>query len=170
MDIFRSSCRLKAPIRVIFVLLTITSPNYTIIKMYSTVSSSIRNAAYHTLDEWCKTSTYGSGVEAIAEDLVQQILQDITPYQNAVTLKVLSGSKKHLSKKARKTLQKAQNDATNMAQTHSKAFNPHNTKVICTDEGNEQLCSAALNCLIDVLLASGCFLKPVMHKVNFFYY
>lgn len=136
----------------------------------SSFSRSIRNAAYHTLDEWCKTSTYGSGVEAIAEDLVQQILQDITPYQNAVTLKVLSGSKKHLSKKARKTLQKAQNDATNMAQTHSKAFNPHNTKVICTDEGNEQLCATALNCLIDVLLASGCFLKPVMHKVNVFYF
>lgn len=104
-------------------------------------------------------------VEDFADDLVQQVLQDITPFENEVTLKVLSGSKKHLSKKARKNLHKAQNDATNLAQTHSKAFNPHNTKVIYTDAGNELLCADALNALENILICAGSFLKPVIHKV-----
>lgn len=104
-------------------------------------------------------------MESIADDLVKQILQDIEPYQSEVTLKVLSGSKKYLSKKARQKLHKAQNDATNLAQTHSKSFNPHNTKIIYTDEGNEDICSAALNCLVQILLSSGCFIKPALHKI-----
>lgn len=62
-------------------------------------------------------------------------------------------------------MNKAQNDTTNLAQTHSKAFNPHNTKIIYTDSGNEQLCAAALGCLKHVIIVSGCFLKPVLHKV-----
>lgn len=118
---------------------------------------------------WCQTAGAASGVDAIADDLIPQLLQDIEPFQSEVRLKVLAGGKKHLSKKARKTLQKAQNDVTNMAQTHSKAFNPHNTKVICTDEGNEQLCSEALKCLIATLMANGYALKPVMHKVSYFH-
>lgn len=104
-------------------------------------------------------------VESIAEDLIKYIIQDITPYQNEVTLKVLAGSRKYLSKKARQKLHKAQNDASNIAQTHSKAFNPHNTKIIYTDNGNEPLCAAALNCLVEVLHASGCFIKPLHQKI-----
>lgn len=128
-------------------------------------SRSIRRAAYQTLSLWCRTTKYGSQVESIADDLVKQILQDIEPFQSEVTLKVLSGSKKYLSKKARQKLHKAQNDATNLAQTHSKGFNPHNTKIIYSDEGNENICSAALNCLIQILLSSGCFMKPALHKI-----
>lgn len=126
---------------------------------------SIRKAAYQTLSLWCRTTKYGSQVESIADDLVKQILQDIEPYQSEIALKVLSGSKKYLSKKARQKLHKAQNDATNLAQTHSKGFNPHNTKIIYSDEGNENICCAALNCLIHVLLSSGCFIKPALHKI-----
>lgn len=126
---------------------------------------SIRRAAYQTLNLWCRTTKYGSQVESIADDLVKQILQDIEPFQSEVTLKVLSGSKKYLSKKARQKLHKAQNDATNLALTHSKAFNPHNTKIVYSDEGNESICSAALNCLIQILLSSGCFIKPALHKI-----
>lgn len=50
--------------------------------------ATIRMATYRTLETWCKTASYGSGVEIIADDLVEQILQDITPFQNEVTLKV----------------------------------------------------------------------------------
>ncbi|KAJ6622011.1 Proline-, glutamic acid- and leucine-rich protein 1 [Pseudolycoriella hygida] len=126
---------------------------------------SIRRAAYQTLNLWCRTMKYGSQVEYVVDDLMKQILQDIEPFQSEVTLKVLSGSKKYLSKKARQKLHKAQNDATNLAQTHSKAFNPHNTKIIRSDEGNESICTSALNCLIQILLSSGCLIKPALHKV-----
>lgn len=114
---------------------------------------------------WCKTTKYGSLVETIADDLIKFIIQDITPYQSEVTLKVLAGSRKYLSKKARQKLHKAQNDASNIAQTHSKSFNPHNTKIIYTDCGNEPLCEAALACLVEILHASGCFIKPLHQKI-----
>lgn len=104
-------------------------------------------------------------VETIAEDLIKHIIQDITPYQSEVTLKVLAGSRKYLSKKARQKLHKAQNDASNIAQTHSKAFNPHNTKIVYTDNGNEPVCEAALSCLVQVLYAAGCFIKPLHQKI-----
>lgn len=108
---------------------------------------------------------YGCLVETIAEDLIRFIIQDATPFQSEVTLKVLAGSRKYLSKKARQKLHKAQNDASNIAQMHSKAFNPHNTKIIYTDNGNEPLCMAALNCLAQVLNVAGCFLKPIHQKI-----
>lgn len=114
---------------------------------------------------WCNTTKYGSLVETIAEDLIKFILQDITPYQSEVTLKVLAGSRKYLSKKARQKLHKAQNDASNIAQTHSKSFNPHNTKIIYTDNGNETLCESALSCLVKVLQATGCFIKSLHQKI-----
>lgn len=133
--------------------------------MFPSIFSSLRTAAYRTLSLWCKTAKYGSLVETIAEDLIKFIIQDITPYQSEVTLKVLAGSRKYLSKKARQKLHKAQNDASNIAQTHSKSFNPHNTKIIYTDTGNEPLCEAALICLVEVLHAGGCFIKPLHQKI-----
>lgn len=104
-------------------------------------------------------------MESIAEELIKFIIQDVTPFQSEVTLKVLSGSRKYLSKKARQRLQKAQNDASNIAQTHSKSFNPHNTKIVYTDNGNEPLCSAALLCLVQFLYSAGCFIKPAYQKI-----
>lgn len=127
--------------------------------------SSIRQAAYRTLSLWCKISKSSCLVDTVADELVKYILQDVTPFQNEVTLKVLAGARKYLSKKARQKLHKAQNDATNLAQTHSKAFNPHNTKIIYSDSGNEKLCAAALNSLSQIILSVGCLLKPVLHKI-----
>lgn len=103
--------------------------------------------------------------ETVVDDLIKYIIQDITPYQSEVTLKVLAGSRKYLSKKARQKLHKAQNDASNIAQTHSKSFNPHNTKIIYSDNGNEPLAKAALDCLIEILHAAGCFIKPLHQKI-----
>lgn len=127
--------------------------------------SEIRQAAYQTQSLWCATIKHGSSVESIAEDLIKAIIFDVTPFQTEVTLKVLAGSRKYLSKKARQKLHKAQNEASNIVQTHSKAFNPHNTKIVYSDNGNEPLCSAALNCLVEVLSAAGCFLKPSYQKI-----
>lgn len=104
-------------------------------------------------------------METVIDDLTKYIIQDITPYQSEVTLKVLAGSRKYLSKKARQKLHKAQNDASNIAQTHSKSFNPHNTKIIYSDNGNEPLAKAALDCLVEILHAAGCFIKPLHQKI-----
>lgn len=127
--------------------------------------SAIRQSTYRTLSLWCKTIRHGSLVESIADDLIKQIIFDATPFQSEVTLKVLTGSRKYLSKKARQRLNKAQNEASNIVQTHSKAFNPHNTKIVYSDDGNEALCTDALKCFIDVLNAAGCFLNPTHQKI-----
>lgn len=128
-------------------------------------SRTVRQAAYRTLSLWCATIKHGSLVETIAEDLIKAILPDVTPFHAEVTLKVLAGSRKYLSKKARQRLNKAQNQASNLVQTHSKAFNPHNTRIVYSDSGNEALCASALACLTAVLRAAGCFLKPTLQKV-----
>lgn len=123
----------------------------------------IRRATYFSLDLWCQTVYSGSGTELIADELIQQILQDITPYQCEVTLNALSGSKKHVSRRIRQKLLKAQNESTNLAQTHSTAA--QNTKVMLTDKGNEHLCASALRCLYNILISTGCFIKPTIHKI-----
>lgn len=127
--------------------------------------SSIRVAAYNILALWCKTVGYTSSLEVNAENIIGQVLQDVTPFQSEVTLQVLEGGRKNLSKKARKRLHKALNETTNLSQTHSTTFNPQNTKIIHSDNGNEEICSAALNSLTNLLETAGCFIKPVLHKI-----
>lgn len=130
--------------------------------MVFTFYRSIRRATYFSLDLWCKTVYATSGTETIAEDLIQQIINDITPYQNEVKLQALSGSRKYLSKKARQKLIKAQNESTNLSQMHSTN---QNTKTILSDIGNEKLCASALVCLNSIILSTGCFIKPTVHKI-----
>lgn len=67
-----------------------------------------------------------------------------------------TGSHKNLSKKARQKLLKAQNESSNLV----KKQNAENL-----DIGNEQLCSVALDALINILNYTGCLLKPTLHKV-----
>lgn len=121
----------------------------------------LRIAAYQTLSLWCRTVKYASGVERISENLIVQILHDITPFENEVKLKILRGAS-NLSKKAKKRLIKAQNEETNLAQSFA---NSQNTKQLLSDDGNQELCEMALKCLIDTLTAASCFIKPVLHKV-----
>lgn len=132
---------------------------------YKRPYSSIRVAAYNTLAMWCKTVGYTNSLEINAENIIGQVLQDVTPFQSEVTLQVLEGGRKNLSKKARKRLHKALNETTNLSQTHSTTFNPQNTKIIHSDVGNEEICSAALNSLTNLLETAGCFIKPVLHKI-----
>lgn len=127
--------------------------------------ASIRQSAYCTLSLWCKIAASGSLIETIADELIRQIIQDVTPFKNEVTMQVLSGGSKHLSKRAKQKLQKAQNDASHMAQMHSKAFNSQNAKLISSDNGNESICLFALNALTQVILAVGCFIKPLHQKI-----
>lgn len=65
---------------------------------------------------------------------------------------------RHLSKRAKKKLQKAANESTNLAQSHS---NQKHLKTHHSDAGNADLCAAALAALISFLDAVNCLLKPV---------
>ncbi|XP_055851289.1 proline-, glutamic acid- and leucine-rich protein 1 [Episyrphus balteatus] len=126
--------------------------------------TSLRSSAYKALSLWCNTMKHGSRCEIIADNIIEEINFDITPYENAFTLKVLSGAKKHMSKKARRQLHKAQNEQSNLAQTHSNPSDSQAKKQILSDEGNQKLCIAALQCLRSVFLSAGCFLKPTVVK------
>lgn len=55
---------------------------------FSLFHSGLRVAAYNSLSLWCKIAKSGSLVESVADELIKYILQDITPYQSEVTLKV----------------------------------------------------------------------------------
>lgn len=122
----------------------------------------LRIASYKSLSFWCNSMKFGSCVEIIADDVFKQIDFDITAFQNELTLQVLSGAKKHMSKKARRQLHKTQNEASNLNQKHSSSQS--GSKVVFSDEGNQSLCAAALNCLRDILFSSSCFLKPTLIK------
>jgi len=127
--------------------------------------TNLKIATYSTMSLWCQTMNYGSRIEIIIDKIVEEILNDVTPYESKVVLKVLSGSRKYLSKRARKKLQTAENESSNIAQTHAA----QNTKIIISDIDNAGLCSAALVCLKNILQAAGCFMKPILHKVSIFY-
>ncbi|KAL5285047.1 PELP1 family protein [Megaselia abdita] len=122
----------------------------------------LRIATYKSISLWCSSMKFGSCVEGIADDLFKQIEFDITAFQNELTLQVLSGARKNMSKKARRQLHKSQNESSNMNQKHSSQSGSN--KVVFSEEGNQSLCSAALNCLREVLLSSSCFLKPTLIK------
>ncbi|XP_055906809.1 proline-, glutamic acid- and leucine-rich protein 1 [Eupeodes corollae] len=125
---------------------------------------SLRTCAYKALNLWCNTMKHGSRCEIIADNVIEEIMFDISPFENAFTLKVISGAKKHMSKKARRQLHKAQNDQSNLVQTHSNASDSQAKKQLYSDEGNQQLCLKALQCLRSVFLSTGCFLKPTVVK------
>lgn len=86
MDIIRQSCRYQEALFV-----SANTSNGKIINRlkFLIFFSSIRQSAYHTLSLWCKIAKSGCSAESIADELVKYILQDITPYQSEVTLKVL---------------------------------------------------------------------------------
>lgn len=68
-----------------------------------------------------------------------------------------------MSKKARRQLHNAQNEKSNMAQTHSS---DNNRKEQFSDVRNQELCISALRCLQEILLSVGNFIKPTILKVN----
>ncbi|XP_055525734.1 proline-, glutamic acid- and leucine-rich protein 1 [Wyeomyia smithii] len=123
----------------------------------------LRMKVYESIGLWCETTSSGSGIEDVADSLLEHIIQDVTPYEPEVTLQV-NASRQKLSNKAKRKLQKQQNAATNLAESHSS--DPlDKSKFLHGDCGNEGLCLAALVCLSKVFEAAGCFIKPVMHKI-----
>ncbi|XP_037813197.1 proline-, glutamic acid- and leucine-rich protein 1 [Lucilia sericata] len=122
----------------------------------------LRKQVYETVSLWCEIFNSGNRCETVAEYLFQEILSDITPTQSEFTLKVLSGARKHMSKKARRQLHNAQNEKSNMAHTHS---NDSSRKGHFSEERNKELCIAALRCLQQILLSVSNFIKPTILKM-----
>ncbi|XP_062561769.1 proline-, glutamic acid- and leucine-rich protein 1-like [Armigeres subalbatus] len=123
----------------------------------------LRSKAYESIGLWCETTKYASGIEECTDSLLEHIVKDVAPFESEVTLQV-NASRQKLSAKAKKKLQKEQNAATSLAKTHStNSF--ENSKHLQSDFGNETLCLAALRCLVKILNAAGCFIKPIMQKL-----
>lgn len=69
-----------------------------------------------------------------------------------------------MSKKARRQLHSAQNEKSNMSQTHSSNSN-NNRKDILTERKSQELCISALRCLQEILFSAANFIKPTILKV-----
>ncbi|KAM7360147.1 proline-, glutamic acid- and leucine-rich protein 1 [Cochliomyia hominivorax] len=122
----------------------------------------LRMRIYESLSLWCNIFNSGNRCETIVEQLFQEILSDVTPTQNEFILKVLSGARKHMSKKARRHLYNYENDRSNMTQSYS-ANNIR--KEIVVENGIKELCVSALCCLQQVLLSISTFIKPNLVKM-----
>lgn len=122
----------------------------------------MRIATYDVLQNWIKCSNYNSAFESIAEQLIGSILHDIKTPKFEVTLKAVQGARKHLSKKARRNLQRAQNEQSNI----SKEYGTGKIEISETvDQKDAALCAKALECLGTIILICGTFLKPNIHKL-----
>lgn len=124
--------------------------------------SQLRIATYDVLQNWIKCSNYNSVFESIADQLIESLLHDIKTHKSEVTLKAVQGARKHLSKKARRNLQKAQNDQSNISKDYGTGKNEIAENV---DQKDAALCAKALECLGTIILLCGSFLKPNIHKL-----
>ncbi|XP_052903231.1 proline-, glutamic acid- and leucine-rich protein 1-like [Anopheles moucheti] len=125
----------------------------------------LRKKIYESVQLWCEKMRYGSTIETVNEQLLEQIVRDLTPYASEVTLKIGATGNKRLSSRAKRKLQKEQNAATALNQNHSNRSGISEHKEQLIDAGNEALCQAALECLTVILQSAGCFIKPVTHKL-----
>ncbi|XP_053670176.1 proline-, glutamic acid- and leucine-rich protein 1-like [Anopheles nili] len=125
----------------------------------------LRTKIYGSIQLWCEKTRYGSNIETVNEPIFEHIVRDITPFESEITLKMGTTTQKRLSSKAKRKLQKEQNSATALNQTHSNGNGIAENKEQLIDRGNESLCRAALECLATILQSAGCFIKPVTHKL-----
>uniref|UniRef100_A0A1A9W861 Pre-rRNA-processing protein RIX1 N-terminal domain-containing protein n=1 Tax=Glossina brevipalpis TaxID=37001 RepID=A0A1A9W861_9MUSC len=124
-----------------------------------TTLGTLRAKAYETIALWCQTLKSGCCGEMFTEFLIKEIFSDTPCMVNGLTLKVLSGARKHLSKKARRQLHKANNNQSKLTQTNSNLKTQQN-------ENKNLLTSVwALRCLQQLLWALANFLKPPTLKI-----
>ncbi|XP_061403048.1 proline-, glutamic acid- and leucine-rich protein 1-like [Musca vetustissima] len=122
----------------------------------------LRAKIYDSVSLWCKIQGGGSRCDSIAEYLINEILVDVTPEQNELTLQVCAGSGKHLSKKMKRQLHKAQNERSNISKNSVKTAK---NSLSQRDDKNQLVCIAALRCLQELLLSVASFLKPTKIKL-----
>lgn len=127
--------------------------------------SNVRRSTYNSLKQYCLLLGKGSLVEIIAKIAVENIVEDTLPFKSEVILQSSMSNNRggSLSKRAKKKLQKVQNEATNLAQTHSSKQNSHVDRVY-TDAYNTELCVSALDALSAFVLACGHEIKPTLQR------
>lgn len=127
--------------------------------------SNVRISTFDSLNQYCLLLDKGSLVESIADIIVENIIEDTLPFKSEVALQSYATNHRggSLSKRAKKKLQKVQNESTNLAQTHTtKQISHVNRK--CTDEFNTELCVSALGALKGFILGCGHEIKPTLHR------
>ncbi|KAL9921117.1 proline-, glutamic acid- and leucine-rich protein 1 [Glossina fuscipes fuscipes] len=121
--------------------------------------ASLRAKAYETIALWCQTLKSGCHGETVVEFLVNEIFSDTPCVYSGMTLQISSGARKHLSKQARRQLNKARSDQSKLSQGNSiRKINQYGSKNL--------LISVvwALRCLQQILWTFANFLKPSTMK------
>ncbi|XP_013113472.2 proline-, glutamic acid- and leucine-rich protein 1 [Stomoxys calcitrans] len=123
----------------------------------------LRGKIYESISLWCRIQSSASRCDVIAEYLINEILADIIPEQNELTLQVCAGAGKHMSKKMKRQLHKAQNERSKISKPAIKAAK-HTMKAQKEDR-QQMVCTSALRCLQEMLLSVASFLKPTKIKL-----
>ncbi|CAH2091453.1 unnamed protein product [Euphydryas editha] len=124
----------------------------------------VRSTAYNTLTNWLNTLHVhrASDNRNLWEDeLITHIVDDITPPKKIVQLTMGPQPTKHLSKKAKRKLA-----TTQMQESSIAAHMPgEKNKIVVSEEINNEVPLAALECAEMFLTVCGRFLKPATHKL-----
>ncbi|XP_072033723.1 proline-, glutamic acid- and leucine-rich protein 1-like [Amphiura filiformis] len=119
--------------------------------------SNLRLGTYQCLQTWLEVVGASSGLESVAETLVDQLLQDVRPQMDVTKLStgigesiISSGS----NKRGKKSKQKGQRSAGHDVSVHPRV----------NIYANSDLCAAALKVLRLMFLRLGMKLKPGIHK------
>ncbi|KAI5644173.1 hypothetical protein NE865_03826 [Phthorimaea operculella] len=127
-------------------------------------SSKVRCTAYNTLSLWLttlQTHKTSDRTRSWEDELTEYILADITPQKHTVELKMSSQPTKNLSKKAKRKLANSMMMESNIA---SHMPGEKNKKANMTEELNEKVATAALQCAQTFFIVCGVFLKPTTYK------
>ncbi|KAJ2944129.1 hypothetical protein O0L34_g18098 [Tuta absoluta] len=126
-------------------------------------SSTVRCAAYNTLSLWLTTlQTHRASERARGweDELAEHVLADITTKKHTVELKMSSQPTKNLSKKAKRKLANAMMMESNL----SSHMPGEKNKIPLSEELNEEVAIAALQCAQTFFIVCGVFLKPTTYK------
>ncbi|KAM3960752.1 proline-, glutamic acid- and leucine-rich protein 1 [Aphomia sociella] len=123
-------------------------------------SSQVRRTAYNSLSRWLSLLHSERG-GSWAEQLTSHVLADIAPPRQLVQLAMTSQPTKHLSKKARRRLANSMLEKSNIA-SHAPG---EKNKVLISEQANDEVAIAALECAEIFLTVCGVFLKPTIHKL-----
>ncbi|XP_034831354.1 proline-, glutamic acid- and leucine-rich protein 1-like [Maniola hyperantus] len=127
-------------------------------------TSKVRCTAYNSLGNWLTTlhsHRIPHAAHAWEDDLVHYVITDITPVKKVVQLTMGPQPTRHLSKKAKRKLVTTQLQESTLA-----AYAPgENNKISVSEEVNNEVSIAALECSETFLTVCGRFLKPATHKL-----
>ncbi|XP_045450954.1 proline-, glutamic acid- and leucine-rich protein 1-like [Melitaea cinxia] len=124
----------------------------------------VRSTAYNTLTNWLNTlhvHRASDNRNQWEDELTTHIVEDITPPKKVVQLTMGPQPTKHLSKKAKRKLA-----TTQMQESSIAAHMPgEKNKIVISEEINNEVAMAALECSEMFLTVCGRFLKPATHKL-----